>query len=94
MSDAIETVTLFQVSPTTDAENNRVGIPPSLLGIIKLAALPSFSITEIVALGSEVKLSVKPTSVTNEFTWTYTGPLSASALKTYFNSGKEVKVES
>ncbi|MBA7847276.1 hypothetical protein HV213_13905 [Klebsiella sp. RHBSTW-00484] len=94
MSEANEEVTLFEVQPSGQTGiNSAAGIPP-LLGIIRLATVPTFSIATIVALSSEVKLSVKPTSVTNEFKWTYTGPLSASALATYFGTGKTVKVES
>lgn len=95
MSEEIEVINYFQVDSSVNNEAAQVsGTITPLLGIIRLAASPAFRVTTLIALGSNVELSVKETSVTNEFKWTYTGPLSIAALKTYFSPGKDVNAKS
>jgi len=92
MSEEIEKVASFTL--TSEKTDEQGGGNNFISGIIRLVSSPSFKITTLIALSSEVKLSIKPTSVTNEFTWTYTGPFTFQNLQTYFGSGKQVRADS
>lgn len=95
MNEHVEKVSFFEVN-TTDTleetpEKRRVDGAIPLTGLIRLASSPGAKITTIIALVSDVSITVKETRMTKEFTWIYKGPLSATALKSYFAQGREVR---
>ena len=95
MSEEKEVVSSFVVQSHTGDDLLAVAVSPSTIaGIIRLVSSPAFRVTTLIALGSEIKLPVKPTAVTGEFTWTYTGILSPTALAQWFGTGKTVNATS